>query len=185
MFYNLYLNFIMSSKSTPLSQLSQNSGNNDSLVNEILAEIGNDESSKQQQNDEDIMREKLYQQQMLEQQMLEQQEMMAQQQEMLQQQQQELANQENVKESQDETKTKEESTSKFSLNGLAFDGKLKAAAIVGAICIALSIPAVSEMISKVLPNKPFIMNNTNVVVDSLRVYWQLFYFILLEIVNLF
>ena len=61
----------MSSKSTPLSQLSQNSSNNDNtLVNEILAEIGNEGSSKQQ-NDEDIMREKLYQQQMLEQQMLE------------------------------------------------------------------------------------------------------------------
>ena len=169
MFYNLYLNFIMSSKSTPLSQLSQSSGNNDStLVNEILAEIGNEESSKQQQNDEDIMREKLYQQQMLEQQMLEQQELMAQQQEMLQQQQQELADQENKKESEEANVTKEESTSKFSLNGLAFDGKLKAAAIVGAICIALSIPAVGEMISKVLPNKPFIMNNTNVVVGLVK-----------------
>ena len=161
----------MSSKSTPLSQLSQNSNSNsnndNTLVNEILAEIGNEGSSKQQ-NDEDIMREKLYQQQMLEQQMLEQQQMMAQQQHMLEQQQQELANQERNNQVQEEAPVKEESKSNLTLAGLEIEGKLKSAAIVGAICIALSIPAVSEMISKVLPNKPFIMNNTNIVVGLVK-----------------
>jgi hypothetical protein len=154
----------MSSKSTPLNQLSQNSNNDSTLVNEILAEIGNDDSSKQ--NEEDVMREKLYQQQVLEQQMLEQQEMMAQQQEMLQQQQQELENSENKRE--EDTPQKEQNESKFSLGGVAFEGKLKAAVIVGAICIALGIPTVNEMISKLLPNKPFIMNNVNIVVGLVK-----------------
>ena len=50
--------------------------------------------------------------------------------------------------------------------------------------LLLSIPAVSEMISKVLPNKPFIMNNTNIVVGLVKGILAAFYFILQEIVNL-
>ena len=66
----------MASRSTPLSQLnSERKNTNDSkLVNEILAEIGNEQKSSEP-SEEELMKQKMYEEQMMQQQMLEQQQL--------------------------------------------------------------------------------------------------------------
>lgn len=164
----------MASKSTPLSQLNseRNNPNDSKLVNEILAEIGNEQKSNEP-SQEEIMKQKMYQEQMLQQQMLEQQQyeqhmyeqQMRQQQEMQQQQQQ---NQMTEPEPEQKVLEKEHSSKALKIAGVSIEGKLKSSLIVALICLALGVPAVNKMISGLLPNKEFIMNNTNTVVAVIK-----------------
>ena len=161
----------MASRSTPLSQLnSERKNTNDSkLVNEILAEIGNEQKSNEP-SQEELMKQKMYEEQMMQQQMLEQQqyeqqmyEQQMRQQEMMQQQQQQMPEQPVKEEKESAPQGKA-----LSIAGVTIEGKLKGALIVAVICLALGIPSVNKMITSLLPNKEFILNNTNTVVSVVK-----------------
>jgi len=182
----------MSKVSTPISQLhNSNSQNDDVLVQEILKEIEQTNEPAQNDTQEQEMMEQQQQQQqqeMMEQQMMEQQMMEQQQQQMMQQQmmQQQMMQQqqqpqqqqqqqpqqqpqqpvkEQLQDAQDTDKKPEKKEE--SLIDSVFR-MLKQPLIVGILVLLFSTQYSTELVSRVLPNKEFILNNTAVFVSLLK-----------------
>ena len=186
--------------STPINQIKNNAQtqNDSQLVNDILAEIGQEEENvspkanesqiKEQMMREQQMMEQQQYQQMMEQQhhqqMMEQQQqqqMMEQQQyqQMMEQNQGHQEKQEDAPLSKENVKEEKSSTSNgLTIGGIVLEGRIKSAAIVAVLCIVLTIPTINSFITKILPNKPFIMNNTNIIVSLIKglIAAILFYF---------
>lgn len=161
------------SKSTPLSQLKQPSNeeeNNDMLVNEILKEIDNSNEPQAPQNNQPLppLNDQL--------QMQQQQEMMQQQmqQDMQQQMQQEMdqqmmqTQQQYQEKLKDIEKREEELTSKQAeLSSGAkpvglyenFMAEFRNIVIVAVTCLFISLPQITTLLQKFMPNKSFVINN--------------------------
>ena len=161
------------SKSTPLSQLKQPSNedeNNDMLVNEILKEIDSSNEPQMPQNNQQLppINEQLevqQQQEMMQQQMQQQmqQEMQQQmdQQMMVNQQQHQQKLQDIEKREQELSKKESELAAEPKPVGL-YDNlmaEMKSIIIVAVTCLLISLPQVSDILMRVMPNKSFIINN--------------------------
>ena len=178
----------MSKVSTPISQLqNSNPQNDDVLVQEILKEIEQTNEPAQNDTQEQEMMEQQQQQEMMEQQMMEQQMMEQQQQQMMQQQmmqQQMMEQQQQQQQPQQQQQQQQPQPVKEQLqDALNTDKKpekkeeslidsvfrmLKQPLIVGILVLLLSTQYSTDLVSRVLPNKEFILNNTAVFVSLLK-----------------